>query len=145
MSQQVEVQVIGYQGGQYGPHSATRWQIMYQEPGGSIVGDSDPVFVSSIGPQWPDVIDIDRAASARKRAVGILTDDGKILVFVTAIPHLGPCPGDTGGGGGGGLPGPDGTILPLPGLQPGLNPAFPGSDGGGGNPDSNPAGGGGSA
>lgn len=128
MSQQVEVQVVGYEGGQYGPHSSTRWQIMYQEPGGSIVGDSQPIFVSSIGPQWPDVIDIDRAASARKRAVGILTDDGKILVFVTAIPHLGPCPGDNGGGGGG--TGPGGTILP-PGVVGPFVPLPPNEGGGG--------------
>lgn len=144
MSRSIEAQVIGYQGERFGKHSETLWQIMYQEPGGSVVGDSTPIYVRPIGPQWPDVIDIDRQASVNKRADGILTDDGKVLVFVPAIPHLGPCPGDNGGGGGG-LPGPDGTILP-----PNVGPFVPlppnegggGVMGGGGGPIS---GGGGSA
>jgi hypothetical protein len=112
---------------------------MYQEPGGSVVGDAQPVFVSPAGPQWPDVIDIDRAASIGKRAVGILTDDGKILVFVTAIPKLDPCPGDNGGGGGGG--GGGGVIPPNPTIGPGIG-VIPPNEGGGG-PSGPPVSGGG--
>lgn len=140
MSRLIEAHVVGYQGERFGPHSATRWQVMYQEPGGSIVGADSPVYVKPIGPLWPDVIDIDRQASVNKRAAGILTDDGKVLLFVPAVPHLGPCPGDSGGGGGGGTPPAPGVPIP-PGIQE--TPVLPPGSGGTGSPPSAPEGGGG--
>lgn len=119
MSRTIDAKVIGYDGERYGPHSATRWTIVYQEPGGSVI---ELTGQEATGPEWPDVIDIDREATVRRvggngkrkgNCVGILTDDGVLTWFVTAIPHLNPCPGDNGGGGGGGGTTPPGaTVIP---------------------------------